>query len=65
MLFRSAQNRAFAELREEVSKRIAATHQPRAAGNSMADELGKLLDMHQRGLLTDLEFAAAKAKVLG
>lgn len=65
VLFRAGQNRAFAELRDEISRRVAAMHQPRAAGSGTADELGKLLDMYQRGLLTDAEFAAAKAKVLG
>ena len=36
-----------------------------AAGNSMADQLGQLADLHQQGVLTDDEFAAAKAKLLG
>ena len=29
------------------------------------DELGKLADLHQRGVLSDEEFARAKARVLG
>src|ERR1700753_3357164 len=36
-----------------------------AAGSSMADQLGQLADLHQQGILTDDEFAAAKAKLLG
>jgi Short C-terminal domain len=36
-----------------------------AAGNSMADQIGQLADLHQQGVLTDDEFAAAKAKLLG
>jgi phage shock protein PspC (stress-responsive transcriptional regulator) len=32
---------------------------------SQSDELGKLADLHQRGALTDEEFARAKARVLG
>jgi hypothetical protein len=36
-----------------------------AAGSSMADQLGQLADLHQQGVLTDDEFAAAKAKLLG
>jgi Short C-terminal domain len=32
---------------------------------SAADELSKLAELHQRGALTDEEFAAAKAKILG
>jgi hypothetical protein len=31
---------------------------------SVSDELGKLGDLHQRGLLSDEEFARAKARVL-
>jgi hypothetical protein len=36
-----------------------------AAAPSMADQLGQLADLHQQGVLTDDEFAAAKAKLLG
>ncbi len=36
-----------------------------AASSSTADELTKLADLHSRGLLTDEEFAAQKAAVLG
>ena len=32
---------------------------------SMADEIAKLADMHQQGLLSDEEFTAAKARLLG
>jgi hypothetical protein len=32
---------------------------------SAADELGRLGELHARGVLTDEEFAAAKAKVIG
>jgi membrane protease subunit (stomatin/prohibitin family) len=35
-----------------------------AAESSMADQLGQLADLHQQGILTDDEFAAAKAKLL-
>ncbi len=40
----------------------AAAHETKAA--SIADELAKLADLHDRGVLDDDEFAAAKAKVL-
>jgi len=36
-----------------------------AAQASAADQLGRLAELHQQGVLTDEEFAAAKAKVLG
>jgi Short C-terminal domain len=35
------------------------------SGGSEADELQQLADLHDAGTLTDDEFAAAKAKVLG
>jgi hypothetical protein len=40
---------------------------PPAAPQSspMVDQLNQLADLHQRGVLTDDEFAAAKAKVFG
>jgi hypothetical protein len=41
--------------------------QPPAAPQSspMVDQLNQLADLHHRGVLTDDEFAAAKAKVFG
>ncbi len=36
-----------------------------AAGPSMIDQLNQLTTLHQQGALTDEEFAAAKAKLLG
>ena len=38
---------------------------PPDAGPSMMDQLGQLADLHNQGALTDEEFAAAKAKLLG
>jgi membrane protease subunit (stomatin/prohibitin family) len=38
---------------------------PRAAGPSMADQMNQLADLHNRGVLSDDEFAASKAKLLG
>jgi hypothetical protein len=37
----------------------------RAAQKDPIDELSKLADLHQKGALTDAEFASAKAKLLG
>jgi hypothetical protein len=37
----------------------------RTAGNATTNELARLADLHGRGALTDEEFAAAKAKILG
>jgi outer membrane murein-binding lipoprotein Lpp len=36
-----------------------------AAGPSMADQLQQIAALHQQGVLSDDEFAAAKAKLLG
>jgi hypothetical protein len=36
-----------------------------AAGPSMLDQLNQLTTLHEQGALTDDEFAAAKAKLLG
>ena len=36
-----------------------------AAGPSIADQLNQLVELHNQGALTDEEFAAAKAGVLG
>jgi len=43
-----------------------AQQPPAAPQNSaMIDQLNQLADLHQRGVLTDDEFAAAKAKLFG
>jgi flagellar biosynthesis/type III secretory pathway M-ring protein FliF/YscJ len=39
--------------------------QAAAGSDSSADQLTKLADLHSKGLLTDEEFAAQKAKILG
>ncbi|HYB88339.1 MAG TPA: SHOCT domain-containing protein [Streptosporangiaceae bacterium] len=36
-----------------------------AAGPSVADQLQQIAGLHQQGVLSDDEFAAAKAKILG
>jgi Short C-terminal domain len=38
---------------------------PPAAEPSMMDQLTQLADLHKQGILTDEEFAAAKAKLIG
>lgn len=49
----------------QAPARQAATAPAAAAATSMTDELSKLADMKSQGLLTDEEFAAAKARLLG
>jgi hypothetical protein len=43
----------------------AAPAAPSAAGPSLLDQLNQLDALHQQGALTDNEFTAAKAKLLG
>jgi hypothetical protein len=43
----------------------AAAPAPAAAPSPMIDQLNQLAALHQQGVLSDEEFAAAKAKVLG
>jgi membrane protease subunit (stomatin/prohibitin family) len=44
----------------------AAVPAPRAAAApSMADQLNQLADLHNQGMLSEDEFASAKAKLLG
>ena len=38
---------------------------PPAGGPSVADQLQQIAGLHQQGVLSDDEFAAAKAKILG
>jgi outer membrane protein OmpA-like peptidoglycan-associated protein len=77
---RSAQRQAEqAQLEDDQNERLAGLEQQQqpppqqpgpqqpAAGpdSSVIDQLGRLSDLHQQGALTDSEFAAAKAKILG
>jgi Short C-terminal domain len=43
----------------------AATAAPAGGGTDLADELRKLADLRDQGILTEEEFEAQKAKILG
>ena len=44
-------------------RRRNTSRHPQRGTSPMIDQLNQLADLHQRGVLTDDEFAAAKAKV--
>jgi hypothetical protein len=53
---------------EEQAQQQAYSPQPAAppqAPSPMIDQLNQLAALHQQGVLTDSEFAAAKAKLIG
>jgi hypothetical protein len=58
-----------AQLEEEQNARISGLEQQSsaqpapAASSPMVDQLNKLAELHQQGVLTDEEFASAKAKL--
>ena len=56
---------AYMIFRPEPSPEQQAAMMRQEAGISDAEELEKLAELHNRGVLTDEEFAAQKAKVLG
>jgi hypothetical protein len=60
----SMQERALADHVAREKARVAYV-QSAAASGSKADELTKMAELHQRGVLTDAEFAAQKAALLG
>jgi hypothetical protein len=50
---------------EQSQPQVPAPRASQAAGSSMMDQLSQLARMHAEGALTDEEFAAAKARLLG
>jgi len=49
----------------EAQDAAARAYIQQASGGSAADELARLADLKDRGVIDDAEFAAMKAKVLG
>jgi hypothetical protein len=68
IMFRSSQNADFARLRDEIERRVAAAKAstaPMAGAASTAEQLSKLAELLEKGLLTQAEFMAEKVKLLG
>ncbi len=63
----SDQNQRLSDLesQQQAQSAPAAPAAAPAAGSATIDQLKQLSELHQQGVLTDAEFAAAKAKLLG
>ena len=61
----SMQERAMQQAVAQEKAQRAYIQQVSGGGGSSADELEKLAKLHSQGVLTDEEFAAQKAKLLG
>jgi hypothetical protein len=60
------QDRRLGQLEQQQALPQPAQPAPAAPATSpMIDQLNQLAALHQQGVLTDTEFAAAKAKVFG
>lgn len=66
VVFTRKQQPAFEELRAAIEEAIAQLHAPQvsAASVSLADELRKLAELRDQGVLSDTEFEAQKARLL-
>jgi hypothetical protein len=57
---------AYQDQGQQDQPQMPAAPPPREAGPaSAADQLSQLAELHQQGALTDDEFTAAKARILG
>lgn len=60
------QNERIGDLEQQQAPPAPAQQAPAPAASSpMLDQLNQLASLHQQGVLTDDEFTAAKAKLLG
>jgi hypothetical protein len=63
VMFLQRDQAAFDAIRAAIAAEGAAA--PQSPGGSLADELGRLADLRDRGVLTEDEFASQKARLLG
>lgn len=66
VMFTSAQVKSFEAIRDFIEERLGGGQAPQqAATPDLADQLTKLANLRDQGILTDDEFQAQKAKLLG
>jgi hypothetical protein len=53
------------QMAQQAAAQQAASAQQAGTGRRLDEQLRELADLHQSGVLTDQEFAAAKAQLLG
>jgi Short C-terminal domain len=58
----AAQDQRISDLEQQPAR---GQGQPATDGRPVTEQLNQLASLHQQGALTDAEFAAAKAKLLG
>jgi outer membrane murein-binding lipoprotein Lpp len=59
------QNARLSDLEQQSAYQAPPVQQAPAASSPMVDQLNQLAELHQQGVLTDEEFASAKAKLFG
>jgi len=64
VMFKPKQQPEFERIKEEIEKRIQAGNIPSSSFSS-ADEIAKLADLRDKGILTEDEFQQKKKQVLG
>lgn len=61
----AGQDARISDLEQQQQQQQASPRPAEADGQSVTDQLSRLADLHKQGVLTDQEFASAKAKLLG
>jgi Short C-terminal domain len=60
------QQASYQQQQPQPAQQVPSQRAPdQAASSPMIDQLNQLADLHQQGVLSDEEFAAAKAKLFG